>query len=798
MKVMRSINKSIVLFLAALVIVSCGGKEERMAKYLEKGKSYLAEENYDKARVELKNALQIDPKNAQSHFLLGQVEQTKGNLRRSYGHYSAAVELDPNLHEARTKLGRFYLLFGDTKKATEMMEHVIKADPTDRNARTLRAAIKAVNGDEKGALDEAAEVFASDKTHSESGDLLSALYEQRGEIDKSIETLSHLLKARPKMTSYRKRLARLYIKKNDKVNAEKVLKEIIPIEPDNMEHRTNLAFFYNEMNQLDKAESVLREAVNADPKDVERYLLLAEFLAGKRSSEAAEKELISAIEKNKKKYELRFGLADLYRKMNRLDDVESTYKTIIELEGTEVNGLKARNQLAKFILSSRKGMDEASILVEEVLDENPRDAEALLLRGKIALTLGKPDDAIIALRSVLKDQPRSVEVLSLLAEGHLLKGEKALARESLLKAVDTNPSDLSARLKLAQFLGKIKEYDDGLEVVKKSLKQSPNHQETLLLNVDLLIAKRDYQKAESELRKYNNLFPNQAAGYYRMGQIYVTQNKLSDAITEFENALQKSNANSYKPLTAIVKTYVAQGMTEKAMAKLNDILVASPEDIFARELLGELYLTQEKYPEAEKEFTKAIRFKPKWTLPYGNLAKVHQARGDIEASIKVFQQGLEAVPNDPVLMFFLANAYEKSGDSNKAADTYDAILKLQPDNILAVNNLATILADREGEPKSLEKAKELIKLLESSTEVPIMDTVGWVNYRAGDINKAVEVMENVVKKAPAIPLFQYHLGMIYYKKGDAKLAKTHLVKAVDSADDYPGIEEARETLKKIQ
>ena len=52
----------VALLLAASLLTACGGKEERKAKYLEKGKAYLAEKNYDKAEIEFKNVLQIDPK----------------------------------------------------------------------------------------------------------------------------------------------------------------------------------------------------------------------------------------------------------------------------------------------------------------------------------------------------------------------------------------------------------------------------------------------------------------------------------------------------------------------------------------------------------------------------------------------------------------------------------------------------------------------------------------------------------------------------------------------------------------
>ena len=59
---------------ASILVVSisaCGGAEERKVTYLEKGKAYIADKNYDKARIEIKNVLQIDPKYAEAYLLNG-------------------------------------------------------------------------------------------------------------------------------------------------------------------------------------------------------------------------------------------------------------------------------------------------------------------------------------------------------------------------------------------------------------------------------------------------------------------------------------------------------------------------------------------------------------------------------------------------------------------------------------------------------------------------------------------------------------------------------------------------------
>jgi tetratricopeptide (TPR) repeat protein len=67
----------------------------------------------------------------------------------------------------------------------------------------------------------------------------------------------------------------------------------------------------------------------------------------------------------------------------------------------------------------------------------------------------------------------------------------------------------------------------------------------------------------------------------------------------------------------------------------------------------------------------------------------------------------------------------------------------------------------------------------------------------GNLDKAIETIEKVVKAAPTVPVFRYHLGMAYYKQGNIAEAKTHLAKAIETKESFVGIDEARATYTRI-
>jgi tetratricopeptide (TPR) repeat protein len=301
---------------------------------------------------------------------------------------------------------------------------------------------------------------------------------------------------------------------------------------------------------------------------------------------------------------------------------------------------------------------------------------------------------------------------------------------------------------------------------------------------------------QTTLSKVIEAQPNNPIGYYQLGQYYLTVKKFDEAIREFEIALKKST-DPYQVLTAIVSANLAQGKPERAINRLNDILKESANHPFAHELLAEVYITKKQYPEAEKELFEAIKNSPKWNIPYRNLANLYLVRGEFPAAEKTYQQGLQAIPDDPQLLLHLAEAHERTRDYGKAISMYERVLQKNPDVDVATNNLVSLLTDQRGDAASLKRARELAARFESSSQPVFMDTLGWVYYKSGELDKAVTLLKKVVEKAPSVAIFQYHLGMAYHKAGDDKSAKTHLSKAMEANSDFPGKDEARATLKQI-
>ncbi len=778
-----------------IALSGCGGEEARKASFLKKGKTYLAQGDYDKAKVELKNVLQIDPKYAEAYYMMGLIEEQRQNLRPAFSNYKKASELDPTHIRALAKLGRFYLISGDVDTAKETLASIDSIDPQSMDRKLLNLLILSRSND-KNAIPLAQEILAEDPEQIEAIRILALVYIKSNEQDKAINVLKEGIANIPDEASLRLQLSRLYTKNNDLKNAEMQLKEIITLQPENLASYINLARFYAQQGKLGNAEQTLRKIISLGFAGENGYLLLADFQAKYKSAEESEKTLLSAITKDPEWIRAKFVLAALYRATGKTDKIQNIYLDIIELNGLKPAGLKARTELAQLLLSGRD-IEGAGHLIEEVLDVNPRDIDALLLKGRIALFFTHDyDTAISAFRTIVKEQPDQTESVALLASAHSKNNEPELARETLARGIENAPKEPKAYINYAYYLQKTDNLEDAEKVIDKLLTVSPRHLNGLKLKVKFATTKHDMDEVRKMIENIKMAHPENPDGYQLMGDYYAANKKYKNAFEEYESALEHSKT-LLPSLASIIKLHLSQKHYSEAITRLTSLIKEQPKNAIPHELLGEVFIAQKKFAKAEKEIKKAIELNDKWSLPYTSLADLYLTQKNVAGAIRIYKQALKALPGDTTLMARLARVYGRINDYESAIDIYEKIITIDSSDNLAANNLAVLLADKKSDPTSLQRAKKLALRFENSSNPGFLDTIGWIYYKTGEPEKALPILEKVVEKAGNVPIFQYHLGMSYYKTGNKDAARTHLNKSLKSSKNFPGREEAEQVIKEL-
>jgi len=794
---MNNMKFIFITIITILFLSACGGAEERKAAYLEKARLSIEAGDLEKARIELKNVLQIDPKDAVAYFKLGRVHELKNDFQKAFGSYSKAIELDPENLEYQAKIGRFYLvLAGDIDKAIEKRDLILSKDETNIHGLMLKAGIFLKQKDIASAKKISQDIFSRQPEYIENVLFLSRIYLDEKEYDSSIEVLNTGVKGNPESRSLKKALADTYLKAGKYDLAENGYRKILEKNPEVYANYLILALFYNETGNVGKAEDVLREGIEADVDDAYRKLMLVKFIQQKKGSQAAIEELKNLIANNQKIGELRLALARLYADENNENGAEQIFKSAISDFSEESVGIKSRVYLAEMYIK-KNNLDAAKIIIDEAIKISPNDSEVNFVKAKLLMVNKDYEGVIIALRTVIKDDQENIRAYIMLAVAHRAIEEDEQAAAILKRAYENNRSNTEGLMILARYYARTNDKAELDKVVDSYLAIQPNNYDALSFKSILLNERKMFSEARPHVLQMIKLYPDKPNGYIQSIPYLLAENKQSEAISLLDEGYKKVDDNA-RILELMVTLHVQQKDFKAAESKVQSAISDKGEIAELRMLLAKVQLASKNVEGAKTNLIRVSDIKSDWNEPYLMLANIYRAEKQNKEAIDVLQKGLSVIGNDLKLVLDLVRLYEKTDDYNAAIDVYEKAYKEHSSNIFLANNLAALLSEHRSDEASLKFSKELAEKLKKEDKAAMLDTAGWVYYKTGDYAEAVTILKKAVEKSPDVSIFNYHLGMAYIALGDESSAKVYLSKSLEGASEFLGKNDAEARLKKLQ
>ena len=133
------------LLALVLALAGCGSSQSRFESHMERGRQYLATGNLEKASVEFRNALQIDPRSGAAYYLIGRVAERLGNINEAVDSYAAAIDVAPSDDRARASLAKAFVLGGATQRALEVISPGLLDHPDNPDLLAARARPRDTN-----------------------------------------------------------------------------------------------------------------------------------------------------------------------------------------------------------------------------------------------------------------------------------------------------------------------------------------------------------------------------------------------------------------------------------------------------------------------------------------------------------------------------------------------------------------------------------------------------------------------------------------------------------------------------
>ncbi len=379
--------------------------------------------------------------------------------------------------------------------------------------------------------------------------------------------------------------------------------------------------------------------------------------------------------------------------------------------------------------------DKAAVLqlMERLMENHMDDAEAMFAFAHVTARMGDMERSQDLLERVLELKPdndaAAMTYLALLQK----KGESNKALEWIESALKDKKDDFNMRMAYARLLTEAKRFDDARRQFEILSAQAPNNVDVLYALGLLYLQTNRLDEAEKYFLRLTGLKKRVFDANYYLARIAEERDQLNKASDLYQGVHGGENYLDARIRLSLI--LAKQGDVDKALSNIRSIQKSKGANrLILIQAEGEILINAKRYQEAMDFFNRAIEEK---------------SHADI--------------------LYSRAMLAEKMGRMDLLESDLKTILEEDANNATALNALGYTLADRTDRYEEaygyIQRAYEL-----SPGDFYILDSMGWVLYRLGRLDEAVEYLQKalVLRNDPEIAA---HLGEVLWVRGDKQAAK---------------------------
>jgi tetratricopeptide (TPR) repeat protein len=333
------------------------------------------------------------------------------------------------------------------------------------------------------------------------------------------------------------------------------------------------------------------------------------------------------------------------------------------------------------------------------------------------------------------------------------------------------------------------------------IRLEPGATEGYAFRAGSLIARKQFDAAESDARKAIEVAPQSSVGSFEMGSLSFAEQDFPAAGSWYEQALSH-NPNSPDAIEGMANVYLAQKRPDQAIAFVNAQIARSQNNGALYDLLGSIESGKGDLLAAEAALNKAVELNKNNADAIVKLGQVQAAIGNIDQALVTWSQGARDNPQEASFYIASGGVYEQKHDLEKARSCYEKAHNLKPGDPVVANNLAYLLLETNGNLDiALELAQSARRALPESPDVA--DTLGSVFYRKGIYETAIGMFQEAIRlntknKRSENPAFHYHLGQAYEKAEKPALARQHFERVLKIDPNYSDAANIRKQLAEMK
>ena len=781
----------------------------------DKAQQYIAEKDYNSAIIELKNAVQQEPKNAQARLVLGKTYirvnrwsaaekellkaaelgadklewmQSLAQVLSAQGRVNEIkryVKLDTSepakvQSETLAILGMVEMVQTDMARAKSNFDDALKLDENNQAALLGLTNVAIRQQEYNAGISYVDRVLIQDKSNPEGLLLKSQLLGLTEKVDEAFTLLQQAIDNNPSFIQARMLRTNFNLSLRNFADAKVDIDYLQQLLPKNfmvelLQGKSSL--MQGDYEQATELLSSAQSRINVAHPELEKLLGLLDINA--KNWEQAELHLTTSLQLNKGDSAVALLLANLYS-----TQLQQPLKAIPIYEDLLRQSPAAQDIIIRLSDAyNRSGdVDKATELLERSMGDATDTIQLETMLAQIKLTSGEMAEAITMLENTSKSGEASLQnawlIMSYIRQGSFAKAE------SVISSVLTKEPDnaLFNNMLGVSYLAQ-KKFAESVNLFEKAVKKSPQY---LAAHFNLVRAYRAQRKDSDALNKLLSLdksFADNAKIAYTLYQAYLSAGNRAEAESWLKKSVNRDGA--FDPaVTNLIATHLNNNNKIEALAIANQFVTQEPSNPEAHFQLGRIYLSEQdnsRISQAIESFQTAVNIAPKssrFTLALGRALMTDK---DTEGALKAMDRFLLGTPEDAAITSAKVRLQLEKRNFAGASSTIRGFDKASENQPL-VDELNGDVAVAQ------EKNEEAIKLYQQAYKARASSRLALKLHqgysRTNDTKNAEQVLLDWLEQTPKDAFVHFGLANWYQQQNQVDKAISQYEKTIEHNPNY--------------
>lgn len=643
----------------------------------------------------LKENLEENPDDQQSRLLLAATYEKGENLQLAADTYLQALNRNPDDINIIIKTVSVLYELKDFQKAQDIINAI---DPQRHSIQSLSVL-----------------------------ELQNYLLE--GNLKSAEITIKKMLQQDPNNSTIMLSLAQLYLKNNDLKNAQELLNRLSETQPDSLNVLSLLVELNLKNDKHQDALEICNKIVNKSKK-AQAYLLRAKTLQSLGQLQKAQLDFDLAIDSKPRNARIWVARSQFFNSTGLRENAIKDAERALEIEPYNKSAIK--NAIELYSVSQDKNKTILTTeLIEKGLSKYPQDVDLLYYKAKFLFSKNTSfaiNQAISILLQITQRKPDFPQAWLTLTNYYLARDNYQKATESVLRALSFMPDNkqlLILKARCQQF----NSAPQAIDTLEKLHQKHPKDPQIALELLDTYSKSKKYDQELAMIEKLLTDANDPAVKFYKIAKA---------------NALYNS------------------GSPEEAFDLINTLQTKYPDDTDILTANINILTNEKKWPQIYDKLTSfSMRNKPE-------IGKVVSITADLalkndntakQISLKILEKIIADNNSNSEPLLACAMILQDQQKPQQAKQYYQKALDLDPNNLIAINNLAWILCEQNKEYKKAETLA-LRGLQLAPDYIDLIDTAGMIQYRMGDFYQALKkfdhCIENYPRHSPSLTYGYFH------------------------------------------